>query len=88
MIMSSYLYPAYDADPSLRRQASAGDRTDQSVIRTAAEMFIDRYGDRAATEARLRSEELLQAQNYQGRARWQLIEEEILALQSQANTAH
>ncbi len=52
------------------------------AIRTSAGKFIERFGEKAADEARRRAEELLTAQNYPARVRWQLISREVEALLS------
>jgi len=54
--------------------------TDMSGIRSAASMFVERFGRDALAQAELRADELLSVGNYEGRARWQLIGREIGAI--------
>ena len=56
------------------------DFTDMAVIRASAHQFIDRFGEGAIKQARLRADELLVAENYPARTRWQLIGREIESL--------
>lgn len=51
--------------------------TDMSGIHAAAVKFVERFGDSALDEAGIRASELLQVGDYQGRARWQLIQKEV-----------
>ncbi|MDE0538505.1 MAG: hypothetical protein OXH94_07235 [Rhodospirillales bacterium] len=51
-----------------------------SAIRSAASMFVERFGRDALAQAELRADELLAVGNYEGRARWQLIGREIGAI--------
>ena len=56
------------------------DFTNMSVIRASAHRFIDRFGEGAIKQAQLRADELLAAENYPARTRWQLIGREIESL--------
>jgi len=51
-----------------------------SLIRASAGQSIDRFGKDAINQARLRADELLAAENYPARTRWQLISREIESL--------
>ncbi len=68
------------ANCSARCARSQRDVTDMSVIRSAAGLFVERFGRDALAQAELRANELLSAGNYEGRARWQLIGREIGAI--------
>ena len=56
------------------------DVTNMSIIRASADQFIDRFGEDAIKQARLRADELLKAEHFPARARWQLISREIETL--------
>lgn len=68
------------ANCSARCTRSQRDVTDMSGIRSAAGMFVERFGRDALAQAELRADELLSVGNYEGRARWQLIGREIGAI--------
>lgn len=53
------------------------DTTNLVPIRKAAVKFIERFGPNALTEANMRSSELRELSQFQGRVRWQLISREI-----------
>ncbi len=68
---------------------SQSDVTDMTGIHAAAVKFVERFGDDAIDEAGIRATELLQAGDYQGRARWQLIQKEVgQLLQSKGSVAN
>jgi hypothetical protein len=54
------------------------DRTDPRTIAAAAQRLIARFGERAASEAALRENELAQAGNIEGATRWKLIRKAII----------
>ena len=64
---------------------SRRDITEMSVIRAAAAKFIERFGEDASQEACVRADELLGLGDYEGRARWQLINREIVSMLASVN---
>lgn len=59
---------------------SGGNGADMAGIHEAAVKFVERFGDKAITEAGIRATELLHVGDYDGRTRWQLIQKEVSQL--------